>query len=297
MGTYQLRVNSINVLDKSNKVSWTSSAESFGVELSFESLYNLPIGALVSLYIDNKEHFRGIILSKSDGKFVYSYKCIDFSYYLKNEIVKQFKNITASKAIASILSGYGVNTNITNIPTKINKWYVDETIEDVITDILTMAAKDQQKRYFKELRGATVYINVVENMKITPKFHINKDFTLESSIEGMKNKVIVTKDGKILATAEDSANRALYGLLQQVEEIDENNKAKANALAKSTLNNLKKANYSTSLDLLVVDGVEIIRANRLIYLAAGPLLGWYKIKSATHTLISGRHEVNVSLEW
>lgn len=298
MANYKLLVNSTNVLDKTNNITWTSNADSFGVELSFDSLYNLPTGAIVSLYINNKEHFRGIILTKSDTKFVYSYKCLDFSHYFKNEVVKQFKNIAADNAITSILSEYGIKSIIASMPTKISKWYIDETIESIIDDIITTASKDQQKRYFKEITGATVYINEIENMRIAPKIYINKDYTVDETIEHVKNKVIVATDkGKILAVAENKASQSLLGLLQQVEKADKDDKAKANALAKSTLNSLVNPIKSTSLDLLVVEGFETIRANRQINIKSGDLNGWFDIKTANHTLTKGQHKIQIDLEW
>lgn len=297
MATYQLRVNSINVLDKSNNITWASNADTFGVELSFDSLYDIPEGALVSLYINNKEHFRGVVLTKSDGRFVYSYKCLDFSHYLKNEVIKQFKNITASNAITSVLSGFGIKTNTVNMPTKINKWYIDETVEGIINDILITAGKDQQKTYYKEMQGATVVIGDVEAAKITPKIYVSADFTVDSSIEAMRNKIVVVNGKKVLATAQNDAAISLIGLMQLIETIDVNDKAKANALAKSTLKQVDKVTRSATLPLLVVDGFETIRANRKIEIKAGRINGWLKIKSATHTLVKGQHKISISVEW
>lgn len=296
MEIYRLQVNSVNVSDRTDEVTWTSSSDSFSVELSFKSLYNLPLGAVVSLYLEGKEHFRGMILNKTDERFAYSYKCLDYSHYLKNEVVRQFKNMTASGAIGALLNDFGIKHQITSIPTRIKKIYVDQSIEEIMADILAQAEQDQQKIYIREMRGATVVIDELESFKIMPTFVLG-DFSIESSMEDLRNKILVVSDNKVLASAEDKTSQGLYGLLQQIESLDKDEKARANAVANSTLKKLNKTKASTTIELTVISGAELIRANRKIQLTKGGLNGWYRITSATHTLSRGDYKVSINIEW
>jgi len=118
---YKLMTKNINILQKSNNLSWNSDIDTLGTELSFDSLYDLAEGTIVSLYINNKEFIRTIVIKKSAGKFSYNYTCLDFSFYLKNEVIKQFNGVSASSAISSLLSEYGIKSKIVNIPSKIKK--------------------------------------------------------------------------------------------------------------------------------------------------------------------------------
>lgn len=297
---YKLFANKINILPKSNSISWSSDIDTLGNELSFESLIDLNEGTIVSLYINNKEYLRTIIVKKSSGKFSFSYTCFDFSWYLKNEVIKQFNSVSANKAISSLLTEYGIKNKIVSIPTKINKIYKDEAISTIIDDILEQAEKDQGTKYFKEMQIDTLVISKLQDMKISPKILIGKDITINSSIEELKNKIIIVSGGesnKILATVGDKTSQSRYGLLQSVESVDDKNVSQAKNIANNLLKSSNKIFKDTSFDILGIKDAETIKANRLINLKIDKLNGWYRIKSAQHTLANNKHTVNISLEW
>lgn len=298
---YKLIANNVDILTRSNNLNWRSDIDTLGTELSFESLYNLPEGTIESFYINNKEYIRSIAIKKSEDKFSYSYTCLDYSFYLKNEVVKQF-NTNASNAISSLLNEYRIKNKVVNIPTKIKKIYKDESIASIIDDILDQAEKDQGIKYFKEMQGDTLVVSKLLDMKITPKILISTDITINSSIEEMKNKIIVVSNeennNSILAMVEDKSNQSKYGLLQEIENVDEKNIAQAKNIAMNLLKAKNKIFRDTTIELLGIKDAETIRANRLIELNVGnKLKGWYRIKSANHTLSKNKHTVNISLEW
>lgn len=298
---YKLTTNDIDILPFSNNLSWTSDIETLGVELGFDSLYNLPEGSVVSLYIDNKEYLRTIAAKKVENKFSYSYTCFDYSFYLKNEVVKQF-NTSASNAISFLLSEFGIKSKVVSIPTRIRKIYKDESISSIIDDILDQAEKEQGVKYFKEMHIDTLAILRLQDMKITPKILIPKEFSINSSIEEMKNMIIVTSDAEnskaIYAIAQDKAAQKQYGLLQEIEVIEKKDIAQARNIAENLLKTKNKVLNDTSLDVLGINGAETIKANRLIEInVSNKLAGWYRIKSAAHNLSNNKHMVNISLEW
>ncbi|HEY5582930.1 MAG TPA: hypothetical protein VIK78_00340 [Ruminiclostridium sp.] len=298
---YNLFAKNIDILPKSNNISWSSDIDTLGTELSFDSLYDLSEGTIVNLYIDGVECFRTITIKKSEGKFSYNYTCLDFSFYLKNEVIKQFNSVSASNAITSLLSEYGIKSRVVNIPTKIKKIYKDEAISSIIDDILEQAETEQGITYFKEMQVNTLVINKLADMKITPTILIGKEITINSSIEELKNKILIVSSGEnsnsILATVQDTSSQSKFGLLQQIESVDDKNVAQAKNIASNLLKANNKIFKDTSFDVLGIKYAEAIKANRLIQLKVGKLDGWYRIKSASHNLSNGKHTVNIGLEW
>lgn len=297
---YKLIAKNIDILPKSNNISWSSDTDTLGTSMSFDSLYDLSEDTIVSLVMNNKEFLRTKIVKKSEGKFSFNYTCLDFSIYLKNDVIKQFNNLNASTAIYSLLNEYGIKSNIVTIPTKIKQVYKDETIANIIDNILEQAEKDQNITYFKEMNVNTLVINKLQNMKITPQILIDKDITINSSVEELKNKILIVESGdsnKILAVAEDKYSQSKFGLLQQIESVDKKDIAQAKNIANNLLNANNRIFKDTNINLLGIKDSETIKANRLIQLNAGKLKGWYRIKSAQHTLTNNKHTVNISLEW
>lgn len=298
---YKLLVNNMDILPKSNNLSWASDIDTLGMELSFDSLYNLPEGAVVGLFINGVEHIRAVVVKKAELKFSYSYTCFDFSFYLKNEVVKQF-DTSASNAISSLLSEYGVKSKVVGIPTKIKKLYKDESLGGILDDILEQAELDQGVKYVKEMQLDTLVVSKLADMKITPKILMGSDIVINSSIEEMKNRILIVSSGEgnntIAAVAEDWASQSRFGLLQEIESVDDKNLAQAKNIAANLLAAKNKVFRDTSLNLLGIRDAETIKANRLIELNVGSRLkGWYRIKSASHSLSNNRHTVTISLEW
>ena len=65
---YKLITNSIDIINSSNNISWSSDSDTLGTQLTFESIKNLSEGAVVSLYNNSKEIFRGVIIKKTTNK-------------------------------------------------------------------------------------------------------------------------------------------------------------------------------------------------------------------------------------
>lgn len=299
---YKLIAKNIDILPKSNNVSWSSDIDTLGTELSFDSLYDLAEGTVVSLVINNKEYLRTMIIKKSEGKFSYNYNCFDYSFYLKNEVIKQFNNVNASIAIQSLLNEYKISNKIVYIPTIIEKIYKDQSISDIIDDILEQAENEQGIKYFKEMQINTLVINKLKNMTIKPKIMIQKDFTINSSIEEMKNKIVIVsneqEDTSIHAMSQSLSSQSRFGLLQEVVSLEDKDIAQSNNIANNLLAEKNKIFKDTDINVLGIKNAETIKANRLIQLnIKNKLSGWYRIKSAAHTLSNGKHTVTISLEF
>ncbi|MFW2490965.1 XkdQ/YqbQ family protein [Clostridium chromiireducens] len=299
---YKLVTKGADILIKSNNISWGTDSQTLGSQLSFDSLHSLSMGQVVSFFIDGYEVFRGTVVKCTENKFSYSYTCFDYSFYLKSEVIKQFNNMDVTSGLSSLFLEFGIEHIIINIPTKINKFYKGDTIESIINDFLDQAGKDQAVNYFREMQGAKVVIDRVDNKYIYPKFLYDKDIKIDYSIENMKNKIQVVSNSEgsspILAESEDKNSQWYYGLLQKVEKVEDKDISQAKNIADNLLKSLNRVEHSTTVPIIVLDRAETIQANRLIYLNNDKLkAGWYWIKSATHTVTSGVHKASINVGW
>ncbi len=299
---YRLITQNVDIMYNSNNISWSSDKDTLGMQFTFESIKNLYEGQVVSLFSDSRELIRGIVLHKKPNRWTWNYTIQDYSLYLKNKVIKQFNNTKASDAISSLISEAYISGDIIDIPTIINTVYKNKTRGEIIDDILKQSQQDQGIEYFKEIEATTLYIRKVQDMKINPNILLPKDISPESSIENMKNRIQIISnsesDTSIIATAEDTSKQDWYGILTDMQEVDDKNIAQAQNIANNALSEANKIERSCSLEIKVLDGGEDIKANRLIYLNAGSrLCGYYKIKSANHTLNKNSHKVNLTIEW
>lgn len=299
---YKIIVQNNNIINDCENITWNSNSDTLGTQLSFESIKNFPDGTVVSLFNDDRELFRGVVLRSEQKRWIYQYVCQDYSFYLKSKLIKQFNGISASDAIKSLLDEAYIKSEIVDIPTKITKIYKDNTLSDIIEDILNQAKDDQGVEYFKEIESNVLYVRAVKEMKIEPNILIEKDINITSSIENMKNKIVVTtndeKNKNTLAIAEDTTEQWFYGVLSDIVSIDKKKIAQAQNIANNRLKESNKIRYNTSLELIAVTGGDDIKADRMIYLPIERFnYGYYKIKSASHTLSKGVHRVNINIEW
>ena len=301
---YKTIVNGIDIVKYCNNITWNNDSDALGSQLNLDSIKEIPTGTVVSLWNDSLEIFRGIALKPTQKRWTWSYTCQDYSFYLKNNkiAIKQFNGITASEAIKSLLDEAYLAGEIVEIPTIIDQFYINKNRSEIIDDILKQAETDQGVTYFKEIEGNIIYIRKLEDMIITPQIILPKEITIEMSMENMKNKIIVisgsNENATIQATAEDSSQQNFYGVLTDIQTVDDKNIAQSQNIADNALTNSNKIDYQSSFEAIAVSGGDTIKANRMIYLRAGSRLnGYYKIKNAQHTLTKGIHKVNVTITW
>ena len=179
----------------------------------------------------------------------------------------------------------------------------DQTLSAIIDDILANATLALGTKYIKEMISDTLYIRKQEEYKIFPTFMLADDFIVNSSIEDMKNSVIVTSSddtsAKILATVADPINIRIYGTLQDSIQVDATNIAQGKNSATAYLKANNKIFCDTQINVIVLSGAEDIRANRFLGLTipSKGLNGWYNIKNCTNTLLDGQCRSSITLEW
>ncbi|WP_244833368.1 C40 family peptidase [Clostridium sp. BJN0001] len=295
---FKLVTSGIDILPYSNNLSWESNTDTLGTQLSFDTIKDLPECQVLSLFNDDKELIRGVVIKKTDKTNTFSYTVQDYSFYLKNKTLKQFNSMAASECIKSLIGDAYLVGNITNIPTLITQIYKDKTLNEIIGDILEKARADQGIYYFRDITGNVLNIYRLEDMKIVPNIIIG-DYTINSSIENMKNDIQVIsseeKYNSIIASASDESKYAWYGKLSDTLTVDANNVAQAKNMAINKLSELNKIEKSTTVPLIVLDENVEIKANRYIYLHSGKLIGYYFVKSAKHSLVDGLHKCDIEI--
>lgn len=289
----------VNALYKSNNVTWNYDGDS-AVSVTFDSLHDFKNGSIISLMKSDKEIVRAIIIKRTEKKFTYSYTAIDYIWYFnKNKELIQFNNISAKRAIEQLCSRVNVKCDVANITTNIKKIY-NQDLSGIIKDILDQALAETGVSYYKEMDKNIFVVKPIGEEKINCKYKMLNDFSLTHTIEDLKNSIIITsgseENEKIVATAEDKNSINNIGRLRDVVNIDENNISKANNMAKTLLTINNKENWEMPLDILGLEGCEYIKANRLLYvkIASKNIEGWYRVKSANHSLANGSHKVSLT---
>ncbi|WP_427340654.1 XkdQ/YqbQ family protein [Caloranaerobacter sp. DY30410] len=320
---YNADGTSKNITSMISNLSWSSNEDTLGVQLDFDMVNSkgriylplpegLGIGSLLILRNNGKEIFRGIIVTEEiNGEFSRHYTAFDYAFYLnKSKGIYQFNRIQASKAIKQLLNDFNIPIgNITNIPTIINHIYYDKVISDIIKDILQQATNETGQKYRLEMREGKLYIEKQTDLVINATFKLASNLkennitsaisnpTRRRSIEEMKNSIMIVVNNKDSATlvgeAKDETSIKQYGILQEVQTIDEKDIAQAKNIAQTLLKELNKIFEDNSIECI---GNDDVRAGRILNIVE-PITGMngqYRIKSCTHN-VNGIHKMSLDL--
>lgn len=305
-------------------VGWSSSEDTLGVQLDFAAANNksaiylppatsLNVGSMIGLLNGNKEIFRGIaVTEESNGIMTKNYTAFDFAFYLnKSKGIYQFNGISAFFALNTLFEDFGVPIgNIAMIPTIIDYIYYDKTISDIIKDILNKAYEETGIKYRMEMRGGKIYIEKQEDLIISANFQLASNLgyrnildaisnpNVRRSIEEMKNSIQIVvsnrESGLLVAEAKDDDSIKRYGLLQDVQSIEEKDIAQAKNIAENLLKDFNRIVEDVSFEC---PGNDDVRAGRLINIKepVTGINGTYRIKSCSHSLDNGIHKMSLNL--
>lgn len=314
-----------NITPLVGNMSWKDSIDTLGMELTLDFARNVEdrytinwdvveIKNFIVVTNNETEIFRGIITDVNWDRFSKSITAFDFAIYLnKTKVVKQCNKEAASSIIKKICQDYGFPVGvITDIPTQIKKIYSNETIADIIKDILEQATNELGIKYRLEFRAGKLYIEkyydlVLSNITFQPAINIDNINVMDAigsisrsqSMQDIKNRVIVVSGGeksvKIHAKAEDSKSIADIGLFTEIESVDDKDHSKAQNIANNKLKELNRIKEDIKIDLL---GNDIVRAGRIIELNDNifKLNGKFLIKDCTHTVNNNIHKMQLGLE-
>lgn len=228
-------------------------------------------------------------------------------------MIKQFNNISGSAAISSICTEQGIAlAEVPNLTTNINHIYFENTVAEIIDDILEQCNKELGKVYYKEVLENSLYIFERGTKVINPTYkmainvatinvldEIGLNFSKRYSIADLKNKItIITqneKSARVIATKEDNKNIEKYGLLHHIESIDEKDINQATNIANNKLKELNTIIETLSLELL---GSTDLKAGRVLNINNKDIdiNGKFNIISSKHTLENGIHKTSIEIE-
>ena len=311
-----------DISDYAGNINWSDNIDTLGMQFDFSTGVSLDRyfpkmsidqGDIVILR-NEKEIFRGIIVSKSyNGTQDISYTAYDFCFYLnKSKIIKQFNNINATSAIQQICSELDIKVgSIAPMRASITHIYYESTAAEIIDDILTQEAQETGNTYIKEMQGDSFYVFEKTSKPITAtfkpavniaKFDIGLAISSPSrtlSIEDMKNSILIVSGDeqsvRVLAIAKDDEGIKKYGLLQEIESVDDSDLNKVQNVAENKLKELNKVSETISCTLLGSDDVRAGRVLTLVEESTG-ISGNYFVKSCSHTISKGIHTISVELE-
>ncbi|EPY2294039.1 XkdQ/YqbQ family protein [Clostridium sporogenes] len=290
------------IIGQCNNLSWSNDIDTLATSLSFDSILDLAEGrSKIILKKDKVTIFEGVVVSKTNKENVHSYTAMDYAWYLnKNKYVMQFRNMNAKSAIQQICSKVGIRNNITRLTTRINKLYYQETLSDIIKDILEQCKREIGTNYIMEMQGKTLYINRLVDLKINSTLLIEKDYSVSRSIEDMVNNVIaVSNDGRVLANVKDPNYIKIFGELTDIISVEDKNNSQARNIARNELREKNKVKKELTFNTIDTGRGIYINCNRLIRVNLGKygVNGWYRIKSTQHTLNNNIHKIGITIDF
>lgn len=304
IGTVEFR----DITKYCNNYSWSDDKDTIAVTLTFDSILDLAEGrSHIILKKDDKVVLTMVVTQKPQKKNSSSYTAQDYSSYLNQDQINtyQFNGQNAKSCIYQILWDNGLTGACTTLNTKISKLYWGKTYMDIIKDILNQCSSEIGEDVVVEMRGTTLWIDKASNLKLDCKYIMGNDYTVTRNMENMKNYVIVSNnatDGTaptILATVKDDNNIKIFGRMSKILSVDNQTEAQARNTATNYLSNFNATNKEFTATLLDISGCEDIKANRKIYIDISKygVKGYYKVKNAQHTLKSGTHKVQVTVDF
>jgi hypothetical protein len=314
----------LNITSLTGNLAWRDSVDSLGMELTFDvgrnaediylAFYDLiELGDKVMLFNNNTEVFRGIITDLTTERYKKSITAFDYAFYLnQSKAVIQFYNVSVTTAVKQLCDTFSVPIgSIADISTLITKIYKDKTIAEIIKDMLEQATDELDIKYRLEMRAGELYIAKYTDLTVTATFQPAPNVaafnvtnaigsvTKKESIQTMRNSIQITssdeQSSRIIATATDDNSIATYGLLQDVESVNDADTSQAANIASNKLAELNKVQQDISLTLL---GDDVVRSARLIAITNDlfGLNGNYLVKSCTHTYKNLIHKMSLVVE-
>ena len=293
------------IMDRCGNYQWADDSDTLAVSLTFDSTLDLAEGrSHLVLQKDKKIVFQGVIINKTNKDKTSSYTAMDYAFYLnKNEEIIQFNNLNAKDSIYALLNRLNIGGACTTLNTKINKFYKGKTASDIIKDILDQCKLELGEDVCMEMRGKVLWIDRISNLKVTCDYKLGTDFSVLRSMEDMFNYVdVVTSeesDKASYAHANDDESIKIFGRLKKVISLEKGNESQAQNVATKYLASYNGTKKELTCTLLDISGCEDIRAKRSIpiTIARFGVDGYYKVKSAQHSLNDEVHKITVVIDF
>ncbi len=309
---YKIMVDDEEIQNCGN-LSWNDDIETIATEFSFDSTSEIETGSklLIANGTTGKEVLRGIITDKQKNKNKsFSYSGFDYGFYLnKNEVIIQFNKVKIDAAIKQLCTKVGVPCgNICSINAYVTKIYKDNTVSDIIIELLEMASKKTGSKYIFSCQCGK--LEIVDTMQVCEsKYELAQGFlmplndtlgniTYSETIQGLKNSITLVdtkeKSTFIVANAKDNESIKKFGLLGQIESVDKDDKTLKNIIVQNMLKELNKITISISVEMLGTDDFKKGSILSLDY-PEFKVSGNYYAKNTKHAIKNKNHFVSAEL--
>lgn len=312
--------NKANITGMVKDVQWSGDVNSFPrtVDISLKNtndinkgkrLFGYSPGNTVILFDDDKEIFRGTIFKTSLNEIGdESFTAYDeLVYVTKNNNSVFIKNKTASEVITAQCKKFGIKVgSIEKTSYTIPKLFCDnKSLSDIFIDVLEEERKHAGNKFLITSKKGAVYMTSRSKaMKLTIKVANVITASKETSIEEVRNQVMVTKgslnpkdgDTKFASvTVSDSTSKSKYGTMQHVETADDDDStAKMKKKAEQLLKELKYAEVTNQIEF--IGDTSCVTGNIIdIEDDLSGLKGRFYITSDTHTWSNGVHKMSLQL--
>ncbi|AGY77993.1 C40 family peptidase [Clostridium autoethanogenum] len=316
----------VDVTSLCDNFSWSYDKDNIGGNLTFDSMMDFAEGrSHIALKVDDTTVFTGVVTQKQQDKGKGSYTVQDYSFFLNQDQIKvyQFNGEDAKSCIYKILTDNYIGGACMALSTKINNLYWGKKYIDIIKDILDKCKSETGDDIFAEIRGTVLWIDKISNIKKLDssncKYIMADDYNVTRNMENMCDYVIVSNNSTstesntdnattsiettvpptILATKTDDNNIQIFGRMSKILQVNGQNEAQARTTAQNYLNAFDATNREVTVTLLDVENGENIRPNRQIYIDISRygVKGYYKIKSAQHTLNGNVHKIQITVDF
>ena len=231
-----------NILEK---VQWSGDYKSVARKLDFSILtrvtdISVSVGDFILFYVNNEKVFKGIVWDTSVGSGGNNMSILAYDngvYLLKNNLAYNFKNTKAENIASKVCADLGIAVgNIISTGISITKLFLGVSAYEIIMTAYTEASKKTGKKYMCYIKDDKLYVEEKGKVKLNIGFEEGKNLiesNAKTTLENMVNKVVIVDDkGNKKEEVKNDEWIKLYGLVQDVVQVQDGKDAKTEAKSK-----------------------------------------------------------------
>ncbi len=297
-------------IDDIGSLSWTDDIETYTTVVKFTSQILFEVGRQFVLNNGNNQLLRCMITDVDfDRDLIYQYTAYDFGFYFgKNEVTIQAQGAIENE-IRRLLASVNIPIGtIRGVRGTVNNFYRKQTVQAVLSNLLTLATGQTGINYTVDCRNGVVNISpyfLLDNIlgDLSNNIQINSadnlgNVKVVTSMQEMRNRILVytgnERNSQLQTLQQDNENINRFGILQEIIEPGENER-NFNVIAQNRLRERNRIRTSLNVELLGDDRIRKgallpIRDNRV------GINGIFVVRTSDHKVDNGVHTVDCNLE-
>lgn len=292
-----------------SKKTWEGDYKSSGRKATIEVVNayedkNIPkadiqLGDVVRFFIDNKLLFCGNVknINKSSDSNTFTYTVFDIGHRLLTKDTKIYQGKKAEDIAKDILTAHKMSVGTFAKTNKtMDKFFQGNSLYEMIMIAYTEASKSTKKKYMLAIQDDKIHV-IEKGLNILKiEFQEGKNIissSFDASIENMVNKLIVKDDkGNVKTTKEKKDWIKLYGVMQDVIQINQNDKNENETIEKAFKNVERNCRLTGFGDITTITGTAVYVTDKKT-----GLVGKFYIDSDKHTFEKGLHKIELTLNF